>query len=56
MSVDKRKQNFIDNLYRFEEKGVSRTHIECLIWFNENKNKIVNNDALQWIMAKIQLM
>ena len=47
MSVDKRKQNFIDNLYRFEEKGVSRTHIECLIWFNENKNKIVNNDALQ---------
>lgn len=34
-------------LYKMEKLGVPRTHLECLIWFNENKGKTVDTDTLR---------
>ena len=34
-------------LYKMEKYGVPRTHLECLIWFNENKGKTVDTDTLR---------
>ena len=37
----------MNELYKLAEHGVSRAHIECLIWFQENEGKVVDNDALR---------
>ena len=36
-----------DELYKLAKHGVSRTHIECLIWFRENEGKVVDTDTLR---------
>tara|TARA_Y100001936_G_C16081983_1_gene678550 strand:- start:2423 stop:3685 length:1263 start_codon:yes stop_codon:yes gene_type:complete len=41
------RSEIASELYKMEKYGVPRTHIECLIWFNENKGKIVDNNALR---------
>ena len=34
-------------LYKMEKYGVPRTHLECLIWFHENKGKFVDLDKIK---------
>ena len=41
MSSETQKQEMRDLLYGFEKHGVPRIHLECLMWFYENENKIV---------------
>ena len=47
MSSETQKQEMRDLLYGFEKHGVPRIHLECLMWFYENENKIVDNETLR---------
>ena len=47
MPSETQKQEMRDLLYGFEKHGVPRIHLECLMWFYENENKIVDNETLR---------
>jgi hypothetical protein len=44
LKIDKEKMN---KLYALEKYGVPRTHLECLMWFDVNKGKVVDVDTLK---------
>ncbi len=37
----------MNKLYALEKYGVPRTHLECLMWFDVNKGKVVDVDTLK---------
>ena len=43
----------MDELYALEKHGVPRTHLECLMWFDVNSGRTVDQDTINGKQVKV---